>query len=289
MKVNVVCGDTGWVYDQFINYFEKYSVNTILRNSKDDKYDVAHYLPYYEVPKKPSKPCTAWMSHQEKRPDLHNKFIEAAKVVDVAISQSKKYASILRDNHNLDNVMSLITGIDLSKFKLRTKKDIDITTDKLIVGHIGRQYTSSDRKNPSLLKNIGNLDFVELRATEGKLGLNQIPKFYKGLHVVISPATIEGGPMAVQEALAVGVPIICMDGVGVANEFNKGVILANNNDTFLQILKDMYATKSHLTYWTQPKIMQEMRKQVEPQTWEKFVKEHDSIWKMITSESWKRS
>jgi glycosyltransferase involved in cell wall biosynthesis len=286
MKVNIICGDSGWIYDQFIEEFKKYSKHTILKNSKE-KCDVTHYIPYYEVPTEPSKPCTAWFSHQEDRPDLHKKFISAAKTVDVVISQSKRYAAMLRDNHELHNVMQVMAGTDLDKFKLR--ESVNIKSKKLIVGHIGRQYTSSNRKNPGLIKKISQLDFVDFRATEGKLKQNQIPKFYRDLHVVISPATIEGGPMCVQESLAVGVPIVCLDNVGVANEFELGVMRADNNDHFIKILEEMHRTGSHISKWSNPNTMERMRKQVEKHTWKKFAYEHDKIWEMITTKSWNRS
>lgn len=286
MKINIVCSDTGWIYDHFIKQFKKYSNHTIIKNSKAEC-DVTHYLPYYEVPESPTKPCTAWFSHQEKKSDLHKKFIDAAGKVDVAISQSKKYASMLRDNHNLHNVMQIMAGVDLDRFKLRDT--IDIKNKRLIVGHIGRQYTSSDRKNPNLIKKISRLNFVDFRATEGKLKQNQIPDFYSKLHVVISPATIEGGPMCIQESLAVGVPIVCLDNVGVANEFDVGVLRADNNDHFISILEEMFRTRSYLTKWADPDVMDKMREQVKKYTWENFAHGHDKIWEMIVTESWNRS
>jgi glycosyltransferase involved in cell wall biosynthesis len=286
MRVNIVCSDSGWIYDHFIKEFKKHSKHTIIKNSKD-RCDVTHYLPYYEVPADPNKPCTAWFSHQESRSDLHKKFIDAAKVVDVAISQSARYAKMLRDNHDLHNVIQVMAGTDLDKFKLR--ESVNIKSKKLIVGHIGRQYTSSNRKNPSLINKISQLPFVDFRATEGKLKPNQIPKFYRDLHVVISPATIEGGPMCVQEALAVGVPIVCLDNVGVANEFKLGVLIANNNDHFVEILEEMYRTKSHIAEWADPNVMERMRAQVEKFTWKWFADQHDKIWQMVTTKSWRNS
>ena len=288
MKVNVVCSDSGWIYDKFIEEFTKHSSHIILKNSKE-KCDVTHYIPYYEVPANPDKPCTAWFSHQEEKPALHKKFISAAKTVDVAISQSNRYATMLRDNHELQNVMQIMAGTDLDEFRLREHKEINIKSKKLIVGHVGRQYTSSNRKNPGLIKKISNLDFVDFRATDGKLKPNQIPKFYRDLHVVVSPATIEGGPMCIQESLAVGVPIVCLDNVGVTNEFKLGVIRANNNDHFIKILEEMHRTKSYIVQWTNPDVMERMRKQVEKHTWKRFAQKHDKIWEMIITKSWNRS
>jgi len=284
MKINIVCSDVGWIYDQFINAFEKYSNHTILRNSKD-KCDVTHYIPYYDVPASPLHPSTTWLSHRETGNPLRDKFLSSAKSVDVAISHSQKYAKFLREQ-GLDNVMQIIPGVDLDKFKLRQPKG---ARGKLVAGYIGRQYTSSSRKNPSLLKKISKLNYVELRTTGGKLSLDQIPKFYAGLDVVVSPATVEGGPMAVQEALAVGVPIVCLKGVGVADEFKLGVLSAGSPKEFMSVLKGMHKTKSHVTHWAKPEIMEQMRAQVEKQTWKKFVHEHDKVWEMITTKAWKNS
>jgi glycosyltransferase involved in cell wall biosynthesis len=282
MKVNIICSDQGWIYDQFINQFKKHSKYTIVKNSKD-KCDVTHYLPYYEAPANPVGPSTSWHSHQEKRADLNKKFIDVAKSMDVTISHSQKYAKMLRNDHGLVNVISIIPGVDLEKFKLRKPKK---KSGKLIVGYIGRQYTSSNRKNPTLLDKISKLPFVEFRTTGGKLKINQIPKFYRELDVVASPATIEGGPMAIQEALAIGVPVLCFNNVGVANEFDTGVIKVNNSDEFIKTLKTMYVSGSK---YNDLKVMEKMREQVKSQTWEKFVENHDKIWEMITLKSWKES
>jgi glycosyltransferase involved in cell wall biosynthesis len=285
LKINIICGeaDSGWIYSQFIQQFKKYSKHEILINSKK-QCDVCHALPYYESFPTNATRKTAWFSHQEERADLHKKFISAAKEVDVAISQSKRYATVLRDNHELHNVIQVMAGVDLDKFTLR--ETVNVKSKKLIVGYVGRQYSSSKRKNPSLLDKISKLNFIDFRTTGGKLKPNQIPKFYKGLHTTISPAIIEGGPMSVQESLASGVPIVCLNNVGVANEFNLGVLRADNNDHFISILKEMHKTKSHIAQWSNPDVMERMRNQVEKHTWEKFVYEHDKIWQMITTKSW---
>lgn len=290
MKINIVCdeADEGWIYNQFIDQFKKYSKNKIVVNETNvDKYNVIYFLPYYTW-YKTDKPSTSWQSHQEKSGTLHSKFITIAKEVDCALSHSQKYATILRDNHNLTNVMSIIPGVDLEKFKLRSIKR-SVKTDKLVVGYIGRQYTSSNRKNPKLLDKIGKLSFVEFRTTGGKLKLSDVPKFYRGLDLVISPAVIEGGPLAIQESLACGLPILCMENVGVANEFGEGVIKAKNNDDFMVKLKQIYVEKDYINKWRSSSYMNALRKQVEKQTWEKFVYEHDCIWKMITTKSWKNT
>lgn len=275
MKVNIICENDGWVYGKFVEMFEKHSRNTILVNSKE-QCDMVHYLPYYLVPKKPVKLCTSWQSHMEAKNPLRSKFIQAAKTVTCAISHSKKYADYLKQCH-VGRVEQVIPGVDLKAFTLR-----DIArppSDKLVIGYVGRQYSSSNRKNPQLLSKIGKLSFVDLRVTGGKVKAHDIPAFYAGLDIVISPATIEGGPMAIQEALAVGTPVLCFGDVGVANEFSTGVIKVplGDDDEYISRLEVMWKTKSYL-HWREAAQMKLMRDQVKHQTWDRFVRRHDSIW-----------
>ena len=279
MRINIVCTDEGWIYSKFVDMFRKYSKHSIELNGSG-KFDVNHYIPYYEVPKKPLRPCTAWFSHMETRKDLRNKFVSAAKIVDVAISHSKKYADILKNEFGIKGVRQVIPGVDLDQFNIR-KKDRE-PNEKLIVGYVGRQYTSSNRKNPQLLKQISELPFVEFRTTGGGMKDKDIPSFYEGLDLVISPATIEGGPMCFQESLAVGVPVICFEGVGVADEFAHGLIKVpyGNNKDFLSRLEIIHKTKSYLD-WRDAGRMAQMRAQVKDQTWKRFVLLHDYIWETL--------
>lgn len=282
MKINIACSDTGWIYDKFIQEFQKHSKHDILRNAPV-KCDVTHYVPYYEVPKAKHipGPSTAWFSHQEGKDPVKAKFLSAAKTVDVAISHSKKYADFLRDK-GIGSAIQVIPGVDLDKFKLR---DVSKPRDKLVVGYVGRQYTSSNRKNPTLLNKIAALPFTFFKTTGGKLKPDEIPEFYASLDVVISPAIIEGGPMAVQEALACGVPVVCFENVGVAQEFNLGVLKAKDSDDFIGILERLHTTKEHFVWWNNPDTMERMRKQVEKQTWKRFAQEHDKIWEGLVNET----
>lgn len=288
MKINIVCSEAagGWIYSKFIEEFKKHSKHEIVVNYGGEA-DICHALPYYEPLPPKAKFKTAWLSHQEDRTDLNKKFVQVAKAVDVGISHSKKYAAVLRDQYHCNNIVSVLPGVDLDVF---TRRDTVIPANgKMVVGYIGRQYTSSNRKNPTLLDKISKLPFVDFRTTGGKLKADQVPGFYRSLDVTISPATIEGGPLAVQESLACGVPIIVMKDVGVASEFKDGVIKAESDLDFIARLKDMYLSKQHLTHWRSPSVMNRLRSQVKEQTWKKFVEEHDRVWDMITANNWRKS
>lgn len=280
MRINIVCTDKGWIYSKFIEMFRKYSKHEIMLNKNDVPHQVVHYLPYYELTKKPTVKSTAWMSHQENRKDLHNKFVSVARMVDVPISQSKKYTEILKFTYGIGSVKQVITGVDLKTFKQRSNERPE--NEKLVVGYIGRQYSSSNRKNPLLLNKIGKLPFVELRVTGGNIEESKIPEFYAGLDIVVSPATIEGGPMAIQEAMAVGTPVMCFEGVGFAEEFHTGLIKIpfGQVDEFAHRLEVIWKTKSYM-HFREAGVMNQMREQVKYQDWDNFVRKHDRIWESL--------
>jgi len=280
MRVNIICSDTGWVYDEFISAFKKYSVHNIVRNNKG-KCDLTHYLPYYEVPKPKHvpHPSTAWFSHMEQKAPLKNKFLSAGQTVDVAISQSRKYLKALQEN-GVTNVVQIMAGADVDKYQLRKAPPI---RNKLVVGYVGRHYTSSDRKNPKLLNKIAKLPFVEFRSTDGKINTDDVPKFYQDLDVVVSPALIEGGPMALQESLLTGVPFMCFDDVGISREFDLGVIRVTaygDDKAFIDKLHTFWKDKIYLT-WYNEAVMKRTRAQVERFTYKRFVEEHDKVWSKL--------
>lgn len=276
MKVNIICSDgDGWIYGKFVRKLADLSKHAIEINSKN-KCDVVHFIPYYEQRKVYGK-STAWFSHMELKEPLKSKFVSAAKEVNHCISHSQKYYSILT-SCGIQNVSQIMPGVDLNLYTLRTNKRNK--SSKLVVGFVGRHYTSSNRKNPVLLKKIGGLPFVDLRISGGKVKEKDMPDFYRQLDVVISPATIEGGPMCITESLAQGIPIVCYESVGVANEFDEGVLRVpfGREDIFIRRLEDMWKRQDHINIWRDSQQMERMRAQVADFTWESFVKGHDEIW-----------
>jgi glycosyltransferase involved in cell wall biosynthesis len=133
------------------------------------------------------------------------------------------------------------------------------------------------------LKKIAKLPFVEFCASGGKIKEADMPKFYRGLDVVVQCASIEGGSMAITESLAQGLPIVCYENVGVANEFDQGVLRVpfGREDMFLKRLEDMWESQDHINLWREPAQMEAMRTQVLDFTWENFTKDHDKVWKEI--------
>jgi glycosyltransferase involved in cell wall biosynthesis len=212
MKVNVICSDFGWIYEQFIEAFKKYSRHEIVVNATAD-FDVVHYLPYFEQQSKSAfHPSTAWFSHQEQKEPLRTKFLTVAKQVDFCFSHSQKYANLLiRMGTSEHRVKQIVPGIDLEAFKPDT--DTYKRHEVLKVGYVGRPYKSSIRKNPVLLEKIATLKGIEVHITGGSMKAEHLPDFYRSMDLIVSPSSVEGGPMCIIESLACGKPVFCFGGV----------------------------------------------------------------------------
>ena len=273
-----------WIFGEFHRQFEIYSRFEILLNDQHTPCHLLHFLPYYEVPPEVPMLSTAYFTHQElehENSKLTQAFIDAGHVVTAAICQAKKYCEVLQAN-DVSDVTQIIPGVDLERFALRPAQSK--AREKLIVGFVGQLYDTTPRKNPQLLQRIAELPFVELRATLGKLSAEKLPAFYADLDLIVSPSTIEGGPMALTEGLAVGVPSIAFQGVGVADEFSTGIIRVpfGDDDAFLRRLEVFWKEERQL--YCDPDMMRTMRAQVEALTWESFVRKHDEVWMRLLNQ-----
>lgn len=281
LTINIICDEAnaGWIYSEFIDKLMKYSRHNIIVNEKNkDRYDVCYIIPYYNYNKQyDSKTSACWFSHQEPKNPLYTRFINVAKSVNMAISHSKKYADILA-GHGVQNIIQIMPGIDLDKFNICNTGRPE--NKKLIVGHVGRFY-ATNRKNPSLLKKISKLPFVDFRATNGKLKSEQVPKFIQMCDIICNPSHYEGGPMSLNQALACGKYFLCMKDVGVANEFEHGIIQANDENDFIKKLKTIFDEKKYLSTWRDMGEMKKMRSQVEQYTWKNFAEKHDKVFEQL--------
>jgi hypothetical protein len=234
-------------------------------------------MPYYEHKTSTKRPFTVWSSHQESKEPLRSKFISVAQQADWCMSPSIKYVKMLQAN-GISKVSQVRHGVDLDAFRpLAAQKN----TSKLTIGAVCRSYASTTRKNEQLLSKIAALDFVDLMITGGKIGEEDMPRFYSECDLIVQTSLIEGGSMAITEGLACGRPILCYAGVGVADEFEHGVIRAVYNDDtdFLGRIRDFWI--SDKDYYRQPQTQQLLRSQVEQHTWQNFVKGHDDIWQSL--------
>ncbi len=273
LDINVIAtgSDLQWIYGTFVEKFKEYSKYKIEVNSYR-RSKITHYLPYWLVPDEVCEvkhPSTTFCSH----PANMAKFIDAAKEVNYAITMNEVYTKLLIDK-GINNVMKIVPGVDFEQFKLRQGKEKH-RDEKLVVGFIGRIY---GRKRPDILSQIEDLDFVDFRSTNERLDKDEIPGFISELDLIVSPSTMEGGPMAILEGLASGVQILCFENVGLSDDFETGVITVSpigDSKAFIQRLKEFYANDERSIYLNKA-IMHKMSSQVP--TWKYFVERHDEVW-----------
>jgi glycosyltransferase involved in cell wall biosynthesis len=279
MRVNVICHEAndGWIYGKFCTKLGLYSRHKIYLNaSASEKCDLLFYLPYYSVCKNNTHPVTAWFSHRELADPLKSKFLSAAGDCDWCFSPALKYVELLKSN-SIQHVSQVHHGVDLDLYRPQPIKP----SSKLVVGWVGRSYASTTRKNEQLLRKIGELDFVDLMITGGKVAESDMPRFYGECDLIASSSLVEGGPMSITESLACGRPVLCYAGVGVADEFEHGVIRAVYNDEidFLGRLRAFWV--SGKDYYRQSQTQQLLRSQVEQHTWESFCQTMDDVWQSL--------
>jgi glycosyltransferase involved in cell wall biosynthesis len=141
---------------------------------------------------------------------------------------------------------------------------------------VGSTKQNGYRKGKELLYKVKELDFVELRLTEGTLKEEELPNFYRQLDYILIASKYEGGPMCLMEGLACGVPIIAPIDVGQVSDFSKGIYHYENSnfDSLKSLLENIYERKN------------ELRHQVEHLTWDRCAEEHDKLFnKIFTKES----
>lgn len=93
------------------------------------------------------------------------------------------------------------TIIHSSPDKLFQKVDI-------VLGVCGREY---HRKNLDLIPKLQKIDGIRVLQTEGKLKFYQLPNWYRSIDYLLVLSDLEGGPLPVLEALAMGKPVIAPD------------------------------------------------------------------------------
>jgi glycosyltransferase involved in cell wall biosynthesis len=105
------------------------------------------------------------------------------------------------------------------------------------------------RKGIDLLRQVADLDYVELMITDGRLSSGELPAFYRKLDYVLITSRYEGGPMSLLEGLACGKKVICPGDVGLAEQFPDGIVSYVNGDivSLKEILQNLFDEKQRLS------------------------------------------
>ena len=195
------------------------------------------------------------------RDDSHA-FLERARSLDFSVCMAKMYADWLHEQ-GVETVAHIPMGFDSFRYRPR-----------LVLGVVG--LLDHPRKGKHLVEQVKRLPFVEIRATEGRVGEDQLCDFYQAVDYVLIPATVEGGPMSLLEGLALGKPVIAPDGVGMVPEFPDTPFLrrypAGDGDALAELLSKCYAEKCR------------SRDLVRGRTWDHWAESHHQLFRRLLKE-----
>lgn len=211
-NVNIVLSDRNWVLEQIGQALETRLSNIALNDLADPSADINYYITFACRKAAVGTLEMAFFTHMEQAPELQKLFIDTARTVDLPVCQSNRYRDVLMQN-GIDNAVVISPGVDREVFDV-----------KLRVGVVGRAYHTG-RKGEALIAQLMDMDGIDWHFTgtgwpqPGRfINADAMPDFYRSMDYILVPATYEGGPMCVPEALAVGTPVIASD-VGWVDAF----------------------------------------------------------------------
>jgi hypothetical protein len=160
----------------------------------------------------------------------------AAMKCDAAIVMNEQYGQMLIDE-----------GMDAGKIHRIHFGVDDIFHDcRLRIFNPGKVVATDEyqgRKGWSDWKMLMECDWLVCKRSEGLLTQEQMKDEYLRADVVVSTATLEGGPMACLEALAMGKDYIGRIGVGLHDEYAGWIERYHDYDALLELLKKRYRLK----------------------------------------------
>jgi len=207
---------------------------------------INYFINYSLLLHKTTKLDAALFTHPE--PD--GLFWKIGRLVDLPVCMCDQYCEALRKMEC--RAVTILPGVEAS------------FTPKLVLGFVGRFSCYGARKGVDLLKQVSELDFVELVITNEQLAPEDLPAFYRRLDYVIITSRYEGGPMCLLEGLACGKKVICPPDVGFADRFPNGIVPYAKGDfaSLAQTLRMLYEEKLQLADL------------VREYTWDRWALEH---------------
>lgn len=262
--INIICHQDGWILNKmgcilnealsnsnliYPNEYIKFEQQGLI----DQKNTINYYMNYSLYRRRSNALDAAWFTHIEvdqRNERIKNLFIETASIVDLAIFQAPMYMELCQKITKSSCV--IIPGVD------------DIYSCRLRLGISGRNYDYTTRKNPELLAFLMQIPWLKIEFTGGEMSDLDLPEFYQRQDFVLVLSKVEGGPMSVLEALAMGKEVIFPRGVGFGELFNEGLhyFELDNPESLIYLLKRLMHKK------------QSISKIVEQYTWSKFAENH---------------
>lgn len=236
------------------NLFFPRDYNKIKQEGRLDQKNTLNYYMNYSLYRYRSKALdSAFFTHIEvdkNNEHIKNLFIQAAATVDMAIFMTPMYMKIC--DKITKSACVIIPGID-EKYSCQLR-----------LGISGRSYDSTTRKNPELLTLLKNIPWLKIELTGGGMSESDLPDFYQRQDYILVLSKVEGGPMSVLEALAMGKEVIFPRGVGFGDLFSEGLHFfeLKNPDSLINLLQRLIYKKRSTAQI------------VEQYTWMNFIKSH---------------
>lgn len=237
--VSVVLSDRNWILERLGVELQRRLPRISLNDAPDPSADINYYITYSCRETAAPTLEAALFTHMETAAEAQEKFLKAAREVDLPICMSAVYADLLRDT-GVDGVVTIPPGIDTDRF-----------TPALRIGVVGRAYHTG-RKGEGVVDQLMDMEGIDWHFTgsgwprPGRfIAEADLPDFYRSMDYILVPALYEGGPMCVPEALAVGTPVIASD-VGWVRDFPHIPFKTGDADDLRRVLTDLLQVKRDL-------------------------------------------
>jgi hypothetical protein len=174
---------------------------TITHLTPNRQADVNVFINYALYRKGPYKSICVF-THMERDKRLSKLFNNISRNCDWCFAQS-------------DYTMSLLPKNKSTKLKIGVGEQF--YKKEIVLGVCGRPYRSN-RKRMEWAKALEAIDGISIKWTNGSLAYDELADFYRSVDYILVTSEIEGGPMCIKEAVAMGKPVITTK-VGWYNEF----------------------------------------------------------------------
>jgi len=196
-KINIVTEhpDEGWVLRMMSEQWAEHLPNCTISSREPDKNADINFFVSWHFYKKSTNIDVGWFTHREKDIKRSRQFNKKAQQMDYCICPSI-------------NTFNLLPKEKTSILKHGIGDEYNNINEKIVFGIVGREYDTG-RKQFSIvddyLKSIPNTEYL---FTNGKIPKEEMPNFYKKINYLLILSNIEGGPVPVLEAIAMGTPVI---------------------------------------------------------------------------------
>jgi glycosyltransferase involved in cell wall biosynthesis len=195
----------------------------------DEPYTINYYNPYRHWKGKSRRALdVVFCTH----PEREQTFYASARAADAVVMMCNQYrAGIIGMGVQAERVHVIHPGVD-DRYK----------DTRLRVFAPSRMDYACARKGPDVWKRLSGETWLDCVTSNGRMTEEELLTEYRRCDVVVSTATLEGGPMSVIEGLALGKPVVARAGVGWVDEFPE-VMKYQIEEQLLEVLRDLHAAK----------------------------------------------